>query len=107
MPIVPNIDFPDYEFVEYPKMVYPGSSDGKPKTNGKGQSEPGVLVNNAAEEAEVMATGAAPVRDEDEQARLQTLCEINGVQFDKRWGAAKLTKALTEAGHDPTADPFS
>ena len=106
MPLVTR-EFPDYEYREYPKMVYPGTKDGKPEVNGKGQAKKGVVVNNEAEEAEAMSTGETPVREGDEQARLQKLCEINGVQFDKRWGAPKLTKALTEAGHDPTANPYA
>lgn len=107
MPITPPIEFPDYEYSEYPKMVYPGSADGKPKYNGRGQAEEGVIVNSAAEEAEVMSTGEAPVREEDEQARLQVICENLGVKFDKRWGAARLVKAITEAGGDPNQDPFN
>lgn len=49
-----NAEFPDYEFREYPKMVYPGADDPlKPyKTKGKLAGKPldGVLVRDEDEE---------------------------------------------------------
>jgi hypothetical protein len=72
---------------------------------GRGRLEDGVLVNNEAEEREALSTGEAPVREGDELARLQKVAEIKGVTFDKRWGAPKLIKAITDAGFDPTLDP--
>ncbi len=100
-----KLNFPDYEYREYPKMVYPGSPDGKPVTNGLGQSEPGITVLNAEEEASVMATKAPPVRESDERDRLQMICEVKQVKYDKRWGNDKLVAAIVEAGEDPDFDP--
>jgi hypothetical protein len=100
-----SVETSPYEFSEYPKMVYPDSADGKPKYNGRGQAELGIIVNDEAEEAEVMKTKAAPVREGDEKARLLKVCAVKGVPFDKRWGVEKLTTAIEDAGFDASLDP--
>lgn len=82
-PLYPNMVFPDYEFREYPKWVTP--EGGEP-----------VLVNDASEEAEVLQTGEV-LRDEDAKADVIAELTAKGVQFDKRWGLARLQKALAEA----------
>jgi|GEM_PF-4674420 len=92
MTLYTNMKFPDYEFREFPKFVTP---DG---------GEP-VLVQNAEEEAEALKTGEAPIREEDERKRLIILAEVKGVQIDKRWSAARMTKTIEDAGFDPTLDP--
>jgi hypothetical protein len=95
-----------HEFSEYPKMVYPKSEDGKtPTYNGRGQAEDGIIVNDEAEEAAVMATSKPPVREDEEIARLQKVCETKGVKYDRRWGVKKLTSAVEDAGFDPALDP--
>jgi hypothetical protein len=101
-PVYARMDFPAYEFTEYPKMVYPGGM----KSNGLGQTEPGVIVNDADEEAIAMA-GHAVVREEDERARLLKVAEVKGVTVDKRWGVDRLTAAIKDAGFDAAMDPFS
>lgn len=100
-PVYARMDFPAYEFCEYPKMVYPNGM----KPNGTGQTPAGVLVNDAEEEATAMA-GAKIVREEDERVRLLKVAEVKGVTVDKRWGNEKLVSAITAAGHDATLDPF-
>lgn len=102
-PLYTGMVFPDYEYREYPKMVYPKGIDAK---DDKGKPIPGIVVNNDEEEARVMNTGTPPVREADEIVRLTTLADVKGVQIDKRWGVAKLTAAIEAAGEDPTLDPF-
>lgn len=100
-----KLNFPDYEYREFPKVVYPDGVDGKPKTNGTGQAESGITVLNAEEEAAVMASKAPPVRASDELERLQAICEVKGIKYDKRWGHDRLVTTIEEAGEDPTFDP--
>lgn len=100
-----KLNFPDYEYREYPKVVYPHSPDGKPVANGKGQQEGGVTVLNAEEEAAVMATKSLPVRETDELERLHMLCSVKGIKCDKRWGVDRIIAAIVEAGEDPDFDP--
>ncbi len=83
------------QYQEYPKFIY------HDPTNSKGY----VVVNNAHEER--LATGGEEViSEETEHKRLHALAAVKGVQVDKRWGPAKLTKAIEDAGFDPTVDPF-
>lgn len=42
-------EWPDYEFHEFPMMVYPGADDPLKPYDAKGKVLPGVIVNNAAE----------------------------------------------------------
>ena len=80
---------------EYPKHVYPDPDNTKKY----------IQVNNEEEEQAALG-GVLIVREEDERERLVTLAGVKGVQVDKRWGLPKLTKALEDAGHDSTVNPF-
>ena len=80
---------------EYPKHVYP---------------EPGNMKNyvhvNNEEEERLALGGDKIVREEDEHERLVALAGVKGVQADKRWGVPRLTKAIEDAGHDSSVNPF-
>lgn len=92
---------------EYPMMVYPGSKDGG-KTPDRHPTKPGVflqepvIVNNDEEKAAALAgnaelaegSGVQHLRTEedDRQELIAKLTEAS-VQFDKRWGPAKLQAA--------------
>lgn len=89
-----GMEFPEYEFREYPKWVYP-----------KGTGKPGIVVANEDEEVAAMKTGVAPVREADEIKRLIGVADVKGVSVDKTWGVAKLTAAIEAAGFDPALDP--
>lgn len=88
-----TMTFPDYEFQEYPKHVYPNGPD-----------KPYVEVRSAEEEAEAMRSGTV-VREEEEHERLVVVATIKGVKIDKRWGVKRLRDAISEAGFDPDLDP--
>jgi len=84
-----------YQFQEYPKAVYPDHT--KPKHY--------VIVHNADEERTVL--GNEEVIDEEaERKRLLAVADVKKVAVDKRWGPARLAKAIEDAGFDPTLDPF-
>jgi hypothetical protein len=86
---------------DYPKWVYP---DG-PKS--------GVIVQNAEEEAALLASGAVPALaaesvapveptitlspDNDEKAVLLALAKERGIKVDARWGVEKIRAAMTAA----------
>lgn len=84
----------EYEFQEYPKWVQPPVGAA-------------VIVNDEDEEAEVMATGELAPREEDERVRLYAVAEVTGTQIDKRWSLERIAKAIEDAGHDSTANPFA
>lgn len=86
-------EFPEYEFSEFPKMVYPGAEDPKKPYDSKGKPIPGVLVNNEAEEATVLA-GETVVHEADVRAELIHQATSRGMQFDKRWGPERLQAAI-------------
>lgn len=97
-----NMPFPEYEFKEYPKFIKTGESvDPATKT----KTPTGVLVNSEAEEAEVLGTGKAPVREDDERTRLLKVAKQAGVDVDQRWGVQKITDALVAAKVDTDHDP--
>lgn len=79
-----NMEFPEYEYVEFPKWVTP--EGGKP-----------TLVQDEEEEATVMA-GAEVVREEDERAEVHLEAQNKGVQFDKRWSVQRIRTAIVD--HD-------
>lgn len=118
-----STEWEDYEFREYPMMVYPGSADGgrtpdrDPRTPGKFLT-PAVLVNNE-EERRLALDIDTPVEAEPEPQRTRTLVdagngtqrlqtpedernelierlETAGVQYDKRWGLVRLQDAWDE-----------
>lgn len=84
-----------YQFQEYPKHVYPNAD--KPKH---------FVVVNSAEEESVAMGNEEIIDDEVERKRLLAVAHVKKVPVDKRWGPAKLTKAIEDAGFDPTLDPF-
>ncbi len=115
-----STDWPEWEFIEFPKMVYPGSKDGG-KTPDRDPKRPGVLlqagviVNDEAElrvalelapaEAEdaapakprlVEATGGAQrlATPDDDIKALRQQCDELGVTYDKKWGAGRLQDAI-------------
>ena len=107
-------EWPDYEFNEYPMMVYPGSKDGG-KTPDRDPCRPGVFLQAAVivqndeelkrvlasvdggEELKTVKTAEGAVRlanDDDTKAALIEEAEALGVTIDKRWGVAKLQDAI-------------
>lgn len=112
-----NMEWPEYEYREYPKMVYPGAKNPAKPYDAKGRPLRGILVKDEAEEAEVMGepapqqereperetgrlvpTGSANVErlktPEDEKAELIERAGVLGVQIDKRWSIAKIQDAI-------------
>lgn len=81
-----------YQYQEYPKLIY---SDDKNYT----------VVYDANQEQQLLG-GEEIIDEEDERIRLFAVAKIKNVQVDKRWGPAKLTKAIEDAGFDPTLNPF-
>lgn len=128
-----NTEWPDYEFHEFPMVVYPGSADGG-KTPDADPSKPGKFLQTpvvVADEAERRAALDldAPVAQDDDAARplsgklvdagngtkrletaedernaLISQLETAGVQYDKRWGLARLQDAWDEHANK-TTDP--
>lgn len=93
-----NMKFDPYEFREYPKFVETGKDDkGKPV---------GITVYDEDEELQVLSKGEDFVREEDEKKRLIDTATVFGVQIDKRWSAAKISAAISEAGFDPAHNPY-
>lgn len=116
-----NMEWPDWEYQEYPLMYYPGAPDQKkPYINAPGSADhgkplKGVIVNNEEEHRQLIegdrraagggdsgvvlaptsAKGVSRVRTEaDEKAELIEEAESLGVTFDRRWGLAKLQEAI-------------
>ena len=99
-------EWPEYEFQEFPMMVYPGSADPmkpeyvpeKPGT----LKYPGVTVENQDEldkilgGAKVMKDGdrLRAVSEEDERAELLQQAQHLGVSVDKRWSTARIQDAI-------------
>lgn len=105
-----NMEWPDWEFREYPMMVYPGAKDIRvPEYHKDGKLagklvHPGVIVQHDGELEKVLAgeielneSGTGLITDEDVRGGLiQELTRL-GVQFDRRWGIEKLQNALDDA----------
>lgn len=100
-----NMEWPDQEFQEYPKMVYPQKVDVSVSAHrikrlipGKSAGlNQGVLVENKAEEDLIMGGGVIHHEVdvlEDLRQKLRTLDP--SVQIDKRWGATKLQGLIDE-----------
>ena len=114
-----NTIWEDYEFREFPMMVYPGSSDGG-KTPDRDETKPGKVANIAEFEA-VMGLEAkeeAPAKpaakptakapqlvpgaggaqrlktEEDERAELLEQAGVKGVQVDATWSIARIQDAI-------------
>lgn len=84
-----------FQYQEYPKHIY----------NNPLNPRDYVLVNDVHEERLALG-GEEVINEEAERHRLLTVASINKVAIDKRWGPAKITKAIEDAGFDPTANPF-
>ena len=112
-----SMEFPEWEYIEFPMMVYPGSKDGG-KTPDRIPSKPGkflqdpVTVNNEDELRAALAGGDTLVKDDTtsamrvktpEDERLELVAEVErlGIQYDKRWGTARLQAALDEHNAEP------
>lgn len=116
-----NTEWPDYEFHEFPMMVYPGSADGG-KTPDRDKARPGkflqqpVVVNSEEERRTVLEIDEPVERDaprapsavlvegpggakrlqteDDERTALITEAETLGVQIDKRWSVIRIQDAI-------------
>lgn len=119
-----SVEWPEWEFREYPMMVYPLNREDPRKPtyvkSGKRKGQPiaGVVVKDDAELAEVLGlevepAAAAPAaggrkrklvpgsggaqrleNDDDELAALQVEATDLGVQFDRSWSLARLQDAI-------------
>lgn len=116
-----HTEWPDYEFHEFPMMVYPGSNDGG-KTPDPDPRRPGTFLQqavcvNSEEERRAVLDIADPVppeapapasttlvdngagtkrlqTEEDQRAELIQQAETLGVQIDKRWAVARIQDAI-------------
>lgn len=99
-----NMEWPEPEFQDYPRLIYPAGNDPTVQAARILPLRPGatpvinqgVLVHNAEEERMVM-DGKPIIREIDEKADLLQRAAILGVRVDKRWGADKIQAAITEA----------
>lgn len=115
-----EMEFPDWEFHEFPMAVYPGSADGgkTPDRDHRGQPrQQAVIVQNEEERRTVLeiAEAVAPepaftpaaklvseggvqrlATEADERADLISQAEVLGVQIDKRWSLARIQDAIDE-----------
>lgn len=121
-------DWPEWEFREFPMMVYPGAADQKKPYGDDGRPLAGVIVNTPEEadaalgivreapEPEVKAP-AKPVEfvpaentagvqrvktPEDEREELLAEAEQLGVVVDKRWSVARIQDAIDTKKADTT-----
>lgn len=111
-----NFEWPEYEFREFPLMIYPGSADGGKTPDPlmrKGHRVPGkfvqdgVVVNSPEEmklalESEDLETveegGVTRIKTpEDERQELLGRAETAGVKVDKRWSATRIQDAIDSA----------
>lgn len=91
-PTYANIQFPDYEYREYPKWVSRKLDDGA-------KSDP-VLVHSEEEER-VLQGGGEVVRTDELKATLIEQAKTMGVMIDKRWSPERLRAAMKAAGVEP------
>lgn len=129
-----NADWPEWEFREFPMMVYPGAADQKKPYDADGKVLPGVLVNSEEERREVLniedepaevevAPKAAPkpkapaklvatatpgvkrvATEADELTELQGEAEDLGVTYDRSWSLARLQDAIDTHKAQKAAD---
>lgn len=116
-PLYENADWDDYEFREFPMMIYPGAKnprvpeywsaeDDIPRGKRAGELKfVGVTVEND-EELDRVLGGAKTLTqgnvtrvetEEDERLGLIVKAGQMGVQVDKRWGVSRLKAAIDEA----------
>jgi len=99
--------WPEYEFHEFPMMVYPGAADPRvpeySEEDGRKLKFPGVTVANQEELDKLLGGGAETIRDgdkvrvkseDDERAELLQEAEHLGVSVDKVWSTARIQDAI-------------
>jgi hypothetical protein len=120
-----NTEWPEYEFREFPMMVYPGSKDGG-KTPDPDPRRPGKFLQEAvtvaSEDERRAALDLAPAEPEsapapkapklvqtgskgvsrletpeDERTALLQAAETAGIMVDKSWSTARIQAAIDEA----------
>ncbi len=112
-----SMDFPDYEYQEFPRMIYPGAADQKKPYGKDGKPLKGIIVHNEDEERIALglptepdpeeAPRARPVlvetgspgisrleTPEDQKAALLQEADVLGLTVDKRWSIARLQDAI-------------
>lgn len=119
-----NTEWKDYEFREYPKMVYPGAKDPTKPYDKKNRPLRGIQVHNEQEEREALSLGEkdetvsdAPRKGDtvlrggktvptatkgverlrtadDDKTELITEAETLGVKIDKSWSVARIQDAI-------------
>lgn len=83
------------QYQEYPKHLYLDPKN--PKLY--------VVVKDVNEENQALGNEEI-IDEEEERKRLLAIAVVKKLPVDKRWGPAKLTKAIEDAGFDPTLNPF-
>lgn len=107
-----NFEFPDYEFHEYPMMVYPGAPDQKkPYHPDTGKRLKGVVVANEEEMRRVLGdpddtAGARVAAGSPDTQRLESPEDLKekairqaerlGVKIDKRWNIERIEAAIDQ-----------
>lgn len=106
-----NMDWPDWEFREFPMMIYPGAPDPRVPvyhTEGRQRGKlkfAGLVVNDEDELARALAEGedvATITEDgrqrlttaEDDRQALIAECDERGLKIDRRWASARLEDAI-------------
>lgn len=95
--LYPHIQFPGYEFVQFPEWVV--APEGWQPTGAEtlDKSDPGkvkVLVHDEDEKRRVLE-GVAPVSGEtDEKTELLALADRKGIIVDKRWSLETLRQKV-------------
>jgi hypothetical protein len=104
-----NTEWPDYEFREYPKMVYPGATDPTKPYGPNGKPLKGILVHNAEEEA--VALGLEDDGEESTPASGATATKEGAPGAARRWpprprrGAHAHARGREGRGHRRGRDP--
>ena len=86
--LYPKLNFPPYQFVQFPEWVT--APEGWKPSGGEeiDRSEPGVvkvLVRDEDEKARLLDGGTVKSDEVDEKAELLALAERKGIVVDKRW----------------------
>ena len=86
--LYPKLNFPPYQFVQFPEWVT--APEGWKPSGGEeiDRSEPGVvkvLVHDEEEKGRLLAGGVVLSGDVDEKAELLALAASKGIPWDNRW----------------------
>lgn len=108
-----QMEFPEWEFEEFPMMLYPGAKDPrKPEYHAEGKRKgslvyPGVIVQDEEEAKALLAGTVTAVTDtrgamrlethEDRMSDLHAEASRLGITFDKRWSETRLQAAIDDA----------